>query len=348
MHYQADSRAKCSVSLGTAKNIYTELFPNSCSDGELGTLTYVLKRIVYAVPVIIGITVIAFLITHLTPGSPVTTQLGVNPNASPGLAARLIKEYGLNQPLYVQYFLYLERLLQGNLGKDIETGQPVLSEVLQALPRTFLLAAASLAIAIPIGILLGIVSARHRNSKIDAFLTVVSLGASAVPNFWLGLVLILIFGYYLNLLPMSGYGSPSQIILPALTLGLFVAGGVTRFTRSSMLEVLNQDFVRAARARGLRNRVVVYRHALKNALIPVITVIGLYFGNLLSGAVLVEIIFAWPGIGTLAYNAIIVKNYPVINATILVASISFVLVNLAVDILYSYIDPRIQYGKRTI
>jgi peptide/nickel transport system permease protein len=295
--------------------------------------------------VILGITIITFAITHLTPGNPVTTQLGLNPNASPELAARLIKQYGLDRPLYAQYFLYLWRLLQGNFGNDIETGQPVLEEVIQALPRTFLLATVSLAIAIPIGIFLGVISATHPNSKIDTIITVGSLTASAVPNFWLGLVLILIFGYYLNLLPMSGYGSPAQIILPALTLGLFVAGGVTRFARSSMLEVLNQDFVRAAKARGIRNRVVVYKHALKNALIPIITVLGLYFGNLLSGAVLVEIIFGWPGIGTLAYNAIIVKNYPVITATILVASVSFVLVNLGVDILYSYIDPRIQYGK---
>lgn len=314
-------------------------------EDEVQTLTYVLKRIAYAVPVIIGITLISFLIAELTPGNPVTTQLGASPNTSPALAQHLIAQYGLDKPLYIQYFYFLSRLVQGNFGNDLETGVPVLGEVLQALPRTFLLAVASLAIAIPIGLLLGIFSARRRNSKLDTISTVGSLVAASIPNFWLGLVLILVFGFYLSLLPMSGYGSPAQIVLPALTLGLFVAGGITRFTRSSMLEVLNQDFVRAAKARGLRERVVIYRHALKNALIPVVTVIGLYFGTLLSGAVVVENIFGWPGIGTMAFNAITVKNYPVIQATILVASISFVLVNLGVDILYAYIDPRIQYEK---
>ncbi len=314
-------------------------------EDEVQTLTYVLKRIAYAVPVIIGITLISFLIAELTPGNPVTTQLGASPNTSPALAQHLIAQYGLDKPLYIQYFYFLGRLVQGNFGTDLETGVPVLGEVLQALPRTFLLAVASLAIAIPIGMLLGIFSARHRNSRLDTVSTVGSLVAASIPNFWLGLVLILVFGFYLSLLPMSGYGSPATIVLPALTLGLFVAGGITRFTRSSMLEVLNQDFVRAAKARGLRERVVIYRHALKNALIPVVTVIGLYFGTLLSGAVVVENIFGWPGIGTMAFNAITVKNYPVIQATILVASISFVLVNLGVDILYAYIDPRIQYEK---
>jgi peptide/nickel transport system permease protein len=304
-----------------------------------------LKRIAYAVPVIIGITLISFVITALTPGNPVTTQLGASPNTSPALAQHLIAQYGLDKPLYIQYFYFLGRLVQGNFGTDLETGVPVLSEVLQALPRTILLAIASLAIAIPIGLFLGIFSARHRNSKLDTVSTVGSLVAASIPNFWLGLVLILVFGFYLSIFPMSGYGSPAQIVLPALTLGLFVAGGITRFTRSSMLEVLNQEFVRAAKARGLRERVVIYRHALKNALIPVITVIGLYFGTLLSGAVVVENIFGWPGIGTMAFNAITVKNYPVIQATILVASISFVLVNLGVDLLYAYIDPRIQYDK---
>jgi peptide/nickel transport system permease protein len=314
-------------------------------EDEQQTLTYVLKRIAYAVPVIIGITLISFVIAALTPGNPVTTQLGASPNTSPALAQHLIAQYGLNKPLYIQYFYFLGRLVQGNFGTDLETGVPVLGEVLQALPRTILLAIASLAIAIPIGMFLGIFSARHRNSKLDTVSTVGSLVAASIPNFWLGLVLILVFGFYLSIFPMSGYGSPAQIVLPALTLGLFVAGGITRFTRSSMLEVLNQDFVRAAKARGLRERVVIYRHALKNALIPVVTVIGLYFGTLLSGAVVVENIFGWPGIGTMAFNAITVKNYPVIQATILVASISFVLVNLGVDLLYAYIDPRIQYDK---
>ena len=288
------------------------------------------------------------MIAELTPGNPVTTQLGASPNTSPALAQHLIQQYGLDKPLYIQYFYFLGRLVQGNFGNDLETGVPVLGEVLQALPRTFLLAIASLAIAIPIGMLLGIFSARHRNSKLDTISTVGSLVAASIPNFWLGLVLILVFGFYLSVLPMSGYGSAAQVVLPALTLGLFVAGGITRFTRSSMLEVLNQDFVRAAKARGLHERVVIYRHALKNALIPVVTVIGLYFGTLLSGAVVVENIFGWPGIGTMAFNAITVKNYPVIQATILVASISFVLVNLGVDILYAYIDPRIQYEKARV
>jgi peptide/nickel transport system permease protein len=298
------------------------------------------------VPVLIGVTLLTFIIIHLTPGDPVVVVLGFSPNTTPAEIAALRHAYGLDQPLYIQYFLYLNRLLHGNLGVDIYTQIPVSTEILQTFPRTLILAVASLAIAIPIGIAVGIFAAVRQNSIFDNVSTIGSLLAASVPNFWLGLVLILVFGFYLGVAPMSGYGTPAQTVLPALTLGTYVAGGITRFTRSSMLDVTRKEYIMAARSRGLRDRIVIYRHALKNSLVSIITVIGLYFGSLMSGAFFVEVIFAWPGMGQLTYNAITLRNYPVVQGAVLVTALTFILINLVVDILYAFIDPRIQYQSK--
>jgi|FaiFalDrversion2_1042247.scaffolds.fasta_scaffold10563_1 peptide/nickel transport system permease protein len=306
-------------------------------------LAYIIKRLTLAIPVFLGVSVIVFVIMVNTPGDPVLVRIGLDPNVSPEKVEAVRRELGLDQPIYVQYFRYLERLLQGDLGYNIRTGRPVAQDIAEAFPKTIILAVTSLLLAIAIGVTAGIISAKKQYSKIDDVVSVVSLLAAAIPNFWLALVLILVFSFWLKITPISGYGTPMHLILPTIALGSALAGTITRFTRSNLLEIIRQDFIRTARAKGLKDRVVIIRHALKNALIPIITVAGLQFGTLLSGAFFVEAVFAYPGLGRLAVQAILQKNYPVIQGAILVVSISFVLINLLIDIIYAYIDPRVQY-----
>jgi peptide/nickel transport system permease protein len=306
-------------------------------------LAYIIKRLTLAIPVFLGVSVIVFVIMVNTPGDPVLVRIGLDPNVSPEKVEAVRRELGLDQPIYVQYFRYLERLLQGDLGYNIRTGRPVAQDIAEAFPKTIILAVTSLLLAIVIGVTAGIISAKKQYSKIDDVVSVVSLLAAAIPNFWLALVLILVFSFWLKITPISGYGTPMHLILPTIALGSALAGTITRFTRSNLLEIIRQDFIRTARAKGLKDRVVIIRHALKNALIPIITVAGLQFGTLLSGAFFVEAVFAYPGLGRLAVQAILQKNYPVIQGAILVVSISFVLINLLIDIIYAYIDPRVQY-----
>jgi len=306
-------------------------------------LAYIIKRLTLAIPVFLGVSVIVFVIMVNTPGDPVLVRIGLDPNVSPEKVEAVRRELGLDQPIYVQYFRYLERLLQGDLGYNIRTGRPVAQDIAEAFPKTIILAVTSLLLAIVIGVTAGIISAKKQYSKIDDVVSVVSLLAAAIPNFWLALVLILVFSFWLKITPISGYGTPMHLILPTIALGSALAGIITRFTRSNLLEIIRQDFIRTARAKGLKDRVVIIRHALKNALIPIITVAGLQFGTLLSGAFFVEAVFAYPGLGRLAVQAILQKNYPVIQGAILVVSISFVLINLLIDIIYAYIDPRVQY-----
>ncbi len=306
-------------------------------------LAYIIKRLALVIPVFLGVSIIVFVIMINTPGDPVLVRIGLDPNVSPEKIEAARRELGLDQPIYVQYFKFLTRLLQGDLGNNIRTGRAVAQDILEAFPRTLILAVTSIILAIAIGIPAGILSAKRQYSIFDNAASVGSLLAASMPNFWLALVLILVFSYWLKLTPISGYGTPMHLILPTLALGAALAGTVTRFTRSNMLEVIRQDFIRTAKAKGLKESIVTFRHALKNALIPIVTVIGLQFGSLLSGAFFVEVVFAYPGIGRLAVQAILQKNYTVVQGAILVVSISFVLINLLVDIIYAYIDPRIQY-----
>jgi peptide/nickel transport system permease protein len=306
-------------------------------------LAYIFKRLAMVIPVFLGVSVIVFVIMLNTPGDPVLVRIGLDPNVSPEKIEAARRELGLDQPIYIQYFKFLVRLVQGDLGNNIRTGRPVAQDIMEAFPRTLILAVTSILLAIAIGIPAGILSAKKQYSAFDSITSVGSLLAASMPNFWLALVLIMVFSYWLKLTPLSGYGEPAHLILPTIALGTALAGTITRFTRSNMLEVIRQDFIRTAKAKGLKESVVTFKHALKNALIPIVTVIGLQFGTLLSGAFFVEVVFAYPGIGRLAVQAILQKNYTVVQGAILVVSISFVLINLLIDIIYAYIDPRVQY-----
>jgi len=313
-------------------------------------LTYLVRRILIAIPVLLGITFITFALLHLTPGDPVRIMLATE-QVTPEVAERLTEFYSLDKPWYVQYAKYLGNLLRGNLGVSITSRSDIASSIAQRLPNTILLAFSSMLLALVIAIPAGIVSATHRNSLLDyTSLTAAMIGVS-MPSFWLGLLLLLQFGLAWKILPIWGVGRLSNglwdfishLILPSLTMGVGLAALLTRLTRASMLEVLTQDYVRTARAKGLRERLVLYRHALRNAMIPVITAAGLQLGYLLGGAVIVESIFSWPGLGRLTIQAIQKRDLPVIQVSTLIFAVCFVIVTLLVDVLYTFIDPRIRY-----
>ncbi len=310
---------------------------------------YIYRRLLLLIPMLLGVSAFTFLLLQVVPGDPVTAAYGLDiENMDPGQAERIREQLGLNDPLPVQYFRYLGRLLQGDLGRSISTRRPIATDLVQRYPATMILALASLLIVVMIALPLGVLSARYRNSWIDHFAMFISLSGVSMPNFWVGIMLILLFALYIPLFPSYGMrpgveGMLKSLVLPALTLGTSLAGLVTRLTRSSMLEVISQDYMRTARAKGLSERDVLIKHGLKNACIPVITVLGLQFAGLLSGAVIVERVFAWPGIGRFAVDAISRRDYPVIMGTVLIFATTFVIINLLLDILYVYVDPRIRY-----
>ncbi len=305
-------------------------------------LRYIQQRLVAAGITLFGVTIIVFLMLHLLPGDPARVIAGLL--ATEEDVAHLRTQLGLNQPLIVQYGNFLGNLLHGNLGISARTSQPVLDEVLARLPATLQLALLSTAIASCFGIIGGVIAATHHNSIIDYLTSALTLFGSSMPAYWLGLMLIILFAVNLQILPAAGNEGPASFILPSLTLAAFSIALITRMTRSSMLEVLHQDYVRTARAKGIQERGVLFHHALKNALIPVITVIGLQFGTLLGGAVLTESVFGWPGVGQLLLNSISARDYPTVQGVVLVFSAMFILLNLVVDMLYAYLDPRIRYG----
>ena len=310
---------------------------------------YIYRRLLLLIPMLLGVSAFTFLLLQVVPGDPVTAAYGLAiENMAPGQVERIREQLGLNDPLLVQYFRYLGRLLQGDLGRSISTRRPIATDLVQRYPATMILALASLLIVVMIALPLGVLSARYRNSWIDHFAMFISLSGVSMPNFWVGIMLILLFALYIPLFPSYGMrpgveGMLKSLVLPALTLGTSLAGLVTRLTRSSMLEVISQDYMRTARAKGLSERDVLIKHGLKNACIPVITVLGLQFAGLLSGAVIVERVFAWPGIGRFAVDAISRRDYPVIMGTVLIFATTFVIINLLLDILYVYVDPRIRY-----
>jgi len=303
---------------------------------------YVLHRLALALLTLVGVTVVIFLLIRLIPGDPARIIAGLL--ASDDEVRRLRVELGLTQPLYMQYLIFFTGLLHGNLGLSAATRAPVLEEIALRLRPTVLLAVSSIAVATLVGLAAGIISATRRYSILDYLaMTLAVLGVS-IPVFWLGLMLMLLFAVYLHWLPAGGYGTLASFILPTIALAAFSTGIIARMTRSSLLETLSQDYVRTARAKGVPRRGVVLRHALKNALIPVLTVIGLQFGTLLGGAVLTETTFAWPGMGRLLVNSILSRDYPVIQGIVLAFATMFAGVNLFVDLLYAYVDPRIHYG----
>ncbi len=313
-------------------------------------LSYVRTRLLLTVPVLLGVSVLTFLILHLIPGDPARILLG---DMGGGTAAgdvseeayqNLRRELGLDDPLPVQYINYVADAVRGDFGRSFQTNRPVRDSILEVLPATVQLTVVGLGLAVVAGGLLGVVAALHRNSWIDSATMAVSLAGLAMPSFWLGFLLIQIFALRLGWLPSIGNGGPSSLILPAATLGLVASGVVARLVRSTMLEVLRQEYVITARAKGLRERIVIVRHALRNALIPVVTIVGLQFGALLAGAVIVETVFARRGLGRLAVEAILRRDYPMVQGTILVAAVGYVVVNLVVDLSYAWLDPRIKYG----
>ncbi|TVR34284.1 MAG: ABC transporter permease [Spirochaetaceae bacterium] len=293
------------------------------------------------VPVVLGVSIIVFSIIRLIPGDPARAIAGVN--ATPQFIQQVRVRYALDQPLYIQYGRFITDFMRGELGNSIFSGRPVTTELGERFPRTLLLATISLVIATILGVSAGIVSATRRNSVFDNASMLVALVGVAAPVFWMALMLQLLFAVQLRLLPATGIGTIRHLILPSITLGTASAALMARITRSSMLDVLRQDFITTARAKGLNERLVVYKHALKNALIPVVTVLGLQFGILLGGAVLTETVFAWPGVGRLLVDAILRRDYPVVQGTVMLLALLFVLINLVVDIVYAFLDPRIHY-----
>ena len=289
---------------------------------------------------LLGVSFVVFFILHLT-GDPALVLL------SPDATAQDIQEFretmGFNDPFLVQYGRFLGVALRGDLGRSVRHDEPAFALVAERLPATLELAGAALLIALALAIPAGIVSAVRRNSAVDYVSTVLALLGQSMPTFWLGIMLILVFSVWLHLLPSSGRGTLEHLILPAVTLGLFTTARITRLTRSGMLEVLNQDYIRTARAKGVAGPPVVWKHALKNAAIPIVTIVGIELGTLLGGSVITETIFAWPGVGRLSVQAIYNRDYPVVQAAVFMLSTTFVLVNLVVDMLYTYLDPRIRF-----
>ncbi|MDQ7800723.1 MAG: ABC transporter permease [Armatimonadota bacterium] len=302
---------------------------------------YVLKRVLLALPVLLGVSVVVFVAIRLIPGDP--AQIMAGQAATEEVVRQIRQSLGLDQPLPVQYLYFLRNVVRGDLGRSLFNGAPVVEELGQRFPRTVRLALASIVVASLIGVPAGILAATRHLSWLDTLVMLVALVGVSMPVFWLGLNLILVFSVRLQWLPAFGYETWRHLLLPSVTLGAASAAIVARMTRSSMLEVLGQDYIRTARAKGLAERVVVNRHALRNALIPVVTVLGLQLGTLLSGAVLTETVFAWPGIGRLLVDAVLARDYPIIQGATLLIAATFVALNLAVDLLYGLLDPRIRY-----
>ena len=303
---------------------------------------YIVQRLLAAIPTLFGVATVVFLMLRMLPGDPARVIAGML--ATDADVERVRHQLGLDQPVLVQYADFLGRLLHLNLGTSARTSQPVLNEVMARLPYTFELALVAIVIAVATGVVGGVIAATHHNSKLDYLVSAISLFGVSMPVYWLGLMLIVIFSITLKWFPAAGADQPSSFVLPAFTLAGFVVGLIARMTRSSMLEVLRQDYVQTARSKGLQERVVVYGHALRNALLPVITVVGLQFGTLLGGAVLTETVFGWPGMGQLLVDSIFARDYPMVQGITLTFSTLFILVNLVVDLLYAYVDPRIHYG----
>jgi peptide/nickel transport system permease protein len=336
-------------------------------------LNYALRRVGTSLLLVVGVTLVTFILTNLVPGDPVAAALGQRAAEDPAIVANFRAQYGLDQPLVVQYFTYLVNLLHGNLGMSTTTHNEVTADLAAALPATLEIAIGAIVLSVIIGVVLGTVAAYRRGKASDHVLRVVSLAGLSVPTFWLALVLYYVFYFKLHIAPGSGRLSPdfntpptvtglytidalfagqldtffdalSHLFLPVLVLTLYTVGLLTRFVRTAVLEILDQDYVRAARAKGLPARTVVWNYVLRGASIPVLTVVGLAFGSLLSGTVLVEAIFSWPGIGSYAYRAASHLDLPGIMGVGLLIGVMYLLVNLAVDLLYGVLDPRVRLG----
>jgi ABC-type dipeptide/oligopeptide/nickel transport systems, permease components len=302
---------------------------------------YLLRRILIALPTLLGVVVLVFLMVRLAPGDPAVLLAGEF--ATPETLEAIRARYGLDRSLPEQFLIYMEALLRGDLGESARSRRPVLEELKTYFPNTLELASAAILVAVFTGIPLGVLAALRPGSGLDLSVMVLALLGVSMPVFWFGLLAILIFSVGLGWFPVAGKGTLAHLVLPAITLGINATALLARMTRGTLLEVLSQDYIRTARAKGLAERVVIFKHALRNALIPVVTVVGLEFGTLLSGAVITETIFAWPGLGQLLVGSILARDYPVVQGAVLLVAITFVLINLLVDLLYAAIDPRVRY-----
>jgi len=304
---------------------------------------YIGQRVAATIPVLLGVSLLVFSMLQLVPGDPVQLMLSEF-QTTPEQIARLRSQLHLSDPLPVQFGRFLWDAAHGDLGTSIRTRRPVTAELADNFPATLQLAGAGLLVAAALGITLGVVAATHRDTWLEVGAMLVALLGVSMPSFWLGLLLIFALSLRFRLLPATGGGDLQHLVLPAVTLGLGAAAILARLTRSSMLEVLRQEYVTTARAKGLREWAVIGRHALKNALIPVVTIFGLQFGQLLAGTVVVETVFARPGLGRLIVDGILNKDFPVVQGVVLAVAVSYVLVNLLVDLLYAVLDPRIRYA----
>lgn len=304
---------------------------------------YLAKRVAALVPVLLALSLLVFLIIHLIPGDPVAMMLG-EMGVSKEVVENVRQQLGLNDPLWVQYGRFLKGLARGDLGRSFLQNRAVTDMIMDDLPNTLQLALAGLGVATLLGVGFGVTASVRRGSRLDNAVMALALLGVSMPAFWLGLMLIFLFSLKLGLLPATGGGGLSRLILPAIALGMEAAGTIARLTRSSMLDVLGQEYVTTARSKGLAERVVIYRHALKNALIPVITLLGLEFGRLMGGTVVIETVFSRPGVGRLLVSAILGRDFPVVQGAVFVSATIYVLANLVVDISYAFVDPRIRYG----
>ena len=304
-------------------------------------LKYLIKRLLSIVPVLIGMSLLLFIMLHSLPGDP--AQVLAGQMASPEDIEQIRVQLGLDKPLYTQYGKFIVNLVKLDLGRSARTQNPVIEEIWARLPNTILLSVVAIVLACLFGIPAGVISAIRPYTWVDYLVTSTALFGVSMPVFWLGLMLVVVFSVILQWLPAGGTGGVEYLILPSITLAAFVVAIIARMTRASMMESLGQDFVTTARAKGLKENVVIIRHALKNALIPIITVIGLQFGSLLGGAILTETVFAWPGMGRLIVDSILARDYPMIQGSILIFGLLYVLINILVDMLYAFVDPRIRY-----
>ncbi len=305
-------------------------------------IRFILQRLLLAIPVLLGVSIGVFLMLEFVPGDPATVLAG--DNASAQTVEQIRRELGLDQSLLVQYTRFLDRLLHGSLGKSIRTNREVTIEILDRFPYTLELALAAVILSTALGIALGVFAATQRGRAADFLAMGIAMVGLSVPTFWIALLMILVFGLWLRWFPITGGGTWQQLVMPAVALSLHSAAVKARVTRSSMLEVMGQEYIRTARAKGLREQIVIWRHALKNAMIPVSTLIGLQFGSLLGGAFIIETIFGWPGVGRLAVQAIFTRDFPVIHGTVLLVAVAYLLSNLVVDVVYAWLDPRIRYS----
>ena len=306
-------------------------------------LRFVIHRLLALIPLLIGVSFLVFLMLQLVPGDPVMMMLGEFSMATAKDVEALRQQLGFNDPLHVQYWNYFKDLVTGDLGTSMRTKKPVLDLILTRLPSTFELTIYGLLFALIFGTLLGIIAALKHNTFIDYFTVVIALLGVSIPGFWLALLFIFLFSIRLEWLPITG-SSPLSIIMPCLALGLWAGGTIARLVRSGMLEVLQSDYIRTARAKGLYKHRIILVHALRNALLPVVTIFGLQFGHVLAGTVIIEAVFARPGLGLMLVNAVVAKDFPLVQGTIMFIAAAYILVNLLVEIIYTYLDPRIRYS----